>query len=295
MDLNKIEIPSEVNAEILTALLSEQHEDVTVKHEGVFYRNYQGDVLDIHAKNKTISISRDSLYHQLPQALFHRIDVFRGITGKDFQDKFKENWDILQKEKETALNFFAPFDNAIFSLKTEYQNNLNKYFIQNSFFCSFILDNQLVNEDTKNPYIQKLLVFLPYLEAIRGNKTKLKLILRWILGDTTTFETHCFTKSYTNNDNDNYTNALLETSSDELFCNNQYEDTCFLFLVKIQQTIDNINNINEQEQQLEEFKLFFQHYFMSLFEELEIRLGDFEKRLILDDSSPVFLGYNTQI
>ena len=42
MDLNKTPIiPSELNAEILAALLSEYADDFTIKHEGVFYRNYQ--------------------------------------------------------------------------------------------------------------------------------------------------------------------------------------------------------------------------------------------------------------
>ena len=298
MDLNKTPIiPSELNAEILAALLSEYADDFTIKHEGVFYRNYQGDVLSVNLKNKTMSVSRDSLYHLLPQALFHRIDLFRGITGKDFQDKFKDKWEEQKKEKEIVQNFFMPFDNALFSLKSDFQSNLNKFLSQDSFLTELILEKEHEEmEDIKNPYIRQLLFFLPYVESFRGNKSKLKLILHWIFGDNIQFETHCFTKSYKNEDSNEYDCILQETSSKDLFCDDEYDDSCFLFLLKIQRDIEKIdNNIYVQEQELEEFRVFFHHYFMPVFEEFEIHLGDFEKKPVLDDTSPVFLEYNTQI
>ena len=298
MNLNRTpDIPSGLNAEILAALLSEYAgNDYTIKHEGTFYRNYQEDVLGVNHKSKTISVSRDSLYHLLPQALFHRIDLFRGITGKDFQDKFKDKWEEQKKEKEVAQGLFIPFDNAIFALKSDFQITLNKRLSQNSFLTDFIFDEFEKMEDIKNQYIQQLLLFLPYTESFRGNKSKLKLILHWILGDDIQFETHCYTKSYNNDDSNEYSCTLEGTSSGDLFCNNEYDDSCFLFLVKMQQDIEKIDNeIFMQEQELEEFRVFFHHYFMPIFEEFEIHLGDFRKKPIMDDISPVFLGYNTQI
>lgn len=293
MNLKKTtEMPLELNAEMVAAILTELTGEYVVRHEGVFTRNYKGDILNINVKNRTMSVSRDSLYHLLPQVVFHKIDLFRGITGVNHQDKFKEKWEKQKREKEIALNYFAPFDSAVFSIKSAYQSELNKWFTQNLFVAEFIFEGHDNPEDIKNPFIRQLLIFLPHARLIRGNRQKTESILRWVLGNNIKLETHCFTKQYTAGE---YEGILDDSPPDAMYCGNEYPDSYFLAVVKIQQNIEKMEEIYAQEKVMEAFKTFFHRYFMPVYEELEIEIGDFEKEPVMDDASPLFLGYSTQI
>ena len=132
--------------------------------EGVFFRNFSKDVLriDTDRDRTTISVSRNGMYHLLPQGLFFTENQLQEEQKRG--NDFKSAYDKLKKQKQEVQSFFQPYDTELFKLTLEGERTLNKLFKTGN----KILLSDLPNH-SKNEYINKVIPLLPYTSQLRGN------------------------------------------------------------------------------------------------------------------------------
>lgn len=291
----KVNIPDNLNAEIVIALLKNRAKEYSVVSKGIFERNFAGDLLGYEERSDSIefTVSRDGLYHLLPEALFHRVDRFKNITGKDHAERFEKSRLEQEAEKKAATDLFKPFDNELFHRRVEYQEAINRIFKHKPLFQSYwmIDDKELFKAYLANPYTRKALYFLPHAATIRGDKIKIKLVLKQILGKAITLEKLVFTKLY----KDDRTEEPDALPLGDAVCDTTFYDTCFLLSVRVLQPVPELLEAEAHETQLREFCDFFCNYFLPVEEEMAIEIADPFLEPAFDDEQPLFLEYNTQL
>lgn len=172
----------DIKAETLVSQLDIKT-DFTVQTKGVFSRNYSEDLLgvEIEEDNATIDLSRDGIFHLLPQGLFFKENQLKEKSKSNFE--FKKEYADFKKKKKEALSFFQPFDTAFFRLTLQLEQKLNNFAeIGNDFFENGyeLQKNQHVEFET-NTYISKIKILLPFASQIRGNLSLLIDILKNVL------------------------------------------------------------------------------------------------------------------
>ena len=106
MKLSKPNIPKELDADVAMAVVIEHMDSLvdkkpfyTYEFKGVSERTALGDELNLIIRNKQsappvvkFSLKRDSLYHILPEYLFHPLDHYLGTDGdtEEFEKRYKE-------------------------------------------------------------------------------------------------------------------------------------------------------------------------------------------------------------
>jgi len=162
----------EIKAETIIASSGvDDIDDFNIKSSGIFYRNFSGDYMS--NDRNTINVSRNSLYHLLPEGLFLKENSLTQKTLQEQHDKIKEI-------KENISLYFQPFDMAFFKLTFELEKILqaiadkgNSVFLQD-----FVFDDPAF--ESPNPYIRKIMVLLPFVYELRGNIALLKDILKHV-------------------------------------------------------------------------------------------------------------------
>ena len=170
--LNKNLKAQNITAEALLASW-EDISDLKVCCEGVFTRNYSEDLLRIDTDQNSITIflSRDGIYHLLPQGLFFTENQLKEEQKRG--NNFKSAYDKLKKQKQDAQLFFQPLDTELFKLTIAGERNLNNLLkTGNKIWLSNLPD------DSKNEYINKLIPLLPYAAQLRGNMQLLTDLLK---------------------------------------------------------------------------------------------------------------------
>ena len=171
-----------IKAESFLASFLESCSDINIDPQGVFSRNYNEDIIgidiDSEAKEKmTIQLSRDGLFHILPEGIFFKENELREIGRKKNTEKFKLEEERINKEKQKIRLFFQPFDTAYFRLRFELEKKLNEIATNRiRIFFDELLDVFPVN--LENPYIKKVIPLIPVSSEIRGNARILKDILK---------------------------------------------------------------------------------------------------------------------
>ena len=162
MKLTKPNIPKELDADVALSVviphintIAEDKATFVYDFKGVSERTALGDDLSITIKNKQnaasdvrFSLKRDSLYHILPEYLFHSLDHYLGIEGdaEEFDKRYKEQ----EEQKNKALTYFKSFDQQIQKLKLKYQQWLNEnIFSGNQFLADFITEGHNINLNNK--------------------------------------------------------------------------------------------------------------------------------------------------
>jgi len=168
----------ELKAETLVSLL-DINNDIYAQMEGVFSRNYSEDLLDVvqNIENTTISLSRDGIFHLLPEKLFFE-DNFLKKDGKRYFD-FNDEYEELKKKKNELLSFFQPLDSTFFKQQLEIEQKLN-YFAEtgNLLFLKNIYNDSVFETDK---YIGKLIKLIPFTSQIRGNLQLIADLLKIII------------------------------------------------------------------------------------------------------------------
>lgn len=171
-----------IKAESFLASFLESCSNIMIDPQGVFSRNYNEDIIgidiDSEAKEKmTIQLSRDGLFHILPEGMFFKENELREIGRKKNTEKFKLEEERINKEKQKIRLFFQPFDTAYFRLRFELEKKLNEI-ATNRIRILFdeLLDVFPVHSE--NPYIKKVIPLIPVASEIRGNTRILKDILK---------------------------------------------------------------------------------------------------------------------
>jgi len=175
-------IAEHVKAEAFLTSFLTSCSDVMVEPQGVFSRNYNDDVISFEVSyensNKySLQISRDSVFHILPEGLFFEENKLRELAKQNNTDKFKQEEERIIKEKKRIRLFFQPFDTVYFRLHFELEQKLNQL-TKNRIR---VLIDKLFNVfplQSDNRLIQKIIPVIPFASEIRGNICLMKDVLK---------------------------------------------------------------------------------------------------------------------
>ncbi|MGB0879534.1 MAG: hypothetical protein ACPGTO_03105 [Polaribacter sp.] len=163
-----------------------------IKNHGMNSRAFSKDVIDISSyyyvindDNKQaifIHLSRNSIYHHLPETFFHPLVLSNPLmTNAEIVEAIKKN----KKLEEDNIHFFIPFDTQLFEKKVRLTNRyLNIFTDENSKKILFNLSKKIIAKDiplTKEQYY-KLFLNLCDSEKFKENISELELLLKRILG-----------------------------------------------------------------------------------------------------------------
>jgi hypothetical protein len=113
---------AEVFYEELKFILNQDLDEMLiVQNHGMNSRALSKDILDVTTQYKSITnkykeflvlhLSRNSIYHQLPEVLFHPLVISNpSMSNKEVVEAIKEN----KRRENRNLNFFQPFDTDLF-------------------------------------------------------------------------------------------------------------------------------------------------------------------------------------
>ena len=152
----------EIRAELLlNYLYPERFNQWISQNEGLFFRNYNSDLLGVDEERMVAQTARDSFVKLLPQGL---LTQETDLKGEDAAEKFKQLELRLRLLRET----FKPFDTYRFreSLYVEHQmNSLLQHklsYIVKEYFGVDI-------DGIENAYVREAAILLPYVNRRRGD------------------------------------------------------------------------------------------------------------------------------
>ena len=306
MKLSKPTIPEELDADVAMSVIIPHADSISDKKisynyefKGVSERTASGDDLAITIRNRQnaapsikFSLKRDSLYHILPEYLFHPLDHYLGADGdtEEFDKRYKEQ----EEQKNKALTYFKPFDRHFQQLRTTYQQWLNEnIFSGNQFLAHFITNGYDIN--LNNPFIKAVYPCIIWLRDRRGNDDMITTALGYAFIGNATVD-----KEYKEIDipiSENIPSRVGDTLGN-LYCGATFKSRICIWKVFFQTKIETEQHLKQIKTQIKEFKKFFSPWFLPLEDELAIDFGD---KLATPDLSEtnstkgVFLNYNTQL
>jgi hypothetical protein len=152
-----------------------------VQYSGVFSRNYSNDILSVekNENNDTvINLSRDGIFHILPEGLFFKEEHLKNIKNKPGTD-FKSEHEKVKTEKKIIESFFRPLDTELFKLSFELEKKINQISEENNnVIIQSLFDRFEITFENK--YINKIKPLLPFAGKIRGNLNFVNDILKII-------------------------------------------------------------------------------------------------------------------
>lgn len=306
MKLTKPNIPKELDADVAMSVIIRHMDSVADKKpiysyefKGVSERTALGDNLNITLRNRQnaapsvkFSLKRDSLYHILPEYLFHPLDHYLGTDGdtEEFDKRYKDQ----EEQKNKALTYFKPFDQHFQRIRTAYQQWLNEnIFSGNQFLSDFITEGYGVN--LNNPYIKAVYPCLPWVRDFRGNDEMIKTALGYaFIGDVIIKKEYREVNLPMSDD----VPSRIGDSLDDLYCGTTFIDKVCIWKVFYQTEIKIEAHLKQIKTQANEFNEFFSAWFLSVEDELIIRFGDNLAKPDLrgtDDAKGIFLNYSTQL
>ncbi len=306
MKLTKPNILKELDADVAMSVII-QHMDAiadkkpsySYEFKGVSERTALGDNIDVIVRNRQnvepsvkFSLKRDSLYHILPEYLFHPLDHYLDTDGdtEEFDKRYKDQ----EEQKSKALTYFKPFDQHFQRIRTTYQQWLNEnIFSGNQFLSDFITDGYEVN--LSNPYIKAVYPCLPWVRDFRGNDEMIKTALGYVFIGNADIEKEYREVNLPMSDD---VPSRIGDSLDNLYCGTTFIGIVCIWKVFYQTEIKTEAHLNLLITQISEFNEFFSSWFLSLEDELVISFGDKLARPDLcgaNDTKGVFLNYSTQL
>lgn len=310
MKLRRPSFPQNLDADLIIPVLHRNIDSVCPYPEIQFKESYvfcgshertaKGDDLSINVSSTSkkfslrYNLKRDSIYHILPEYLFHPLDRYAGTDGD--KEKFIEKRAAQKKIETEAKEYFHPFDRILNDIRIRFQNHLNDKVLDNdSFIIDFIIENGNVNKE--NPFIKACLPCLMFLRANRGTPGLITFALK------TTFRSnlHAYDRRFMEHPvaiEPDSCHISLDGTVDDLFCGNEFMDWIELISVRCQTTVSSQDEIEMTANNIKEFESFFKHWFLNDSQMIEIEFGDYGKLPVVSDNMAdgfLFLNYNTQL
>ncbi|WCC43647.1 hypothetical protein PJW08_00470 (plasmid) [Tenacibaculum finnmarkense] len=178
--------------ELMFILKDSKDSNVWIQNHGMNSRAFSKDVLNLtsydplsmmpQANTVFIHLSRNSIYHQLPEILFHPLVISTpSMSNKDVVEAIREN----RKKEEDNIHFFMPFDTFLFEEKLKLSNRhfnifTDDYAKENLFsFAKAIIKKDI---PLQKEQLYKLFLNLCNSEQLKENLRELENLLRAILG-----------------------------------------------------------------------------------------------------------------
>lgn len=304
------DIPLGIDADVAITVSSAHHETISKEmniplsnryvYKGVHERTAKGDdlLMSLQTSTKKVTVryllKRDSLYHILPEYLFHPLDRYTACDGDE--EAFRKCRKEQKEMEENALHYFYPCDKVLQEERTYFQSFLNDRILRNNtFIVDFITEGHRVNRT--NRFIHRVLPCIQWLRAYRGVERAVEVALRFAFSnciaqykvsrievkipiDTTAC--HC----------------CLNETIDDLFCGNTYTEGKESVCLSYQTPIKSQKQIEILQRDMDEFREFFQSWFLGLHQHLKITFGDYKKAAVMyvgTSDNDLYLNYNTQL
>lgn len=152
---------------------------IVVNNQSTFKRPHRKDVLNVeHIDNEKIrlNLSRNGLYDNLPEGLFHKSPKStKKVSYTNLRKSFKD-------EENEARRFFSPLENEFFYQKLNI-NNKERDFLSRflSLEDTFLFDFWKINPSVPKKYINRLLKIIPFSSKIAGNLELSRICLEKII------------------------------------------------------------------------------------------------------------------
>lgn len=310
MKLQRPDIPMGIDADLSIAVASAHLEAVSKEtnislhsgyvYKGVHERTAKGDDLLVSLQTSTKKsmvrylLKRDSLYHILPEHLFHPLDRYANCEGDE--EEFRKCRKAQKEMEENALRYFYPCDKVLQEERTAFQSFLNDRILRNNtFIVDFITEGHRVNHT--NRYINGVYPCIQWLRAYRGVKRVIEVALR--LAFCNSVATYEVGINEVRIPIDTETcHCCLDGTIDDLFCGDTFTDVEELVSLSYQTCIMSQKQIEILQRDIDEFKEFFQFWFLGLHQHLTIDFGDYTKKPVMftgTSDDDLYLNYNTQL
>lgn len=308
--LRRPSLPSDIDSDLSIAVVDNNiksiisESDIPVKESyvfnGVHERTAKGDNLlvststSVNRHQLKYSLKRDSLYHILPEYLFHPLDRYADTDGnkEEFIKRRKAQKDI----EADALEYFYPFDKKFQVLRTSFQQKLNNEILNNKLFIvDFITEGYDINKN--NPFIKGAYPCIIWLRNNRGVKQLLELAVKYAFSNSLNSYNIVFMEQSSEIDAHSC-HITLEGEIDDLFCAPLYYYLEESINIEYQTEITSENQIEQLKSEIEEFESFFTKWFLTQNQTIKVRFGDYNKQPIMNvgtSNDDLFLGYNTQL
>lgn len=287
-------IPEDINVELLLSYFPAGSFKVAMK--GLHKRNAYHDIMNIDEKpdgTMEVEIGRNSIYNALPEYLFHPIDRFSNLPRLEEKERFAEELEKQEREKELAYRFFAPVDVQLLLYRIYIRETMRPFTETNSILHD-ILGDRLTEEQRSNRFIKQAIPFLTSCKVIRGNKTLLTMFLRKIFMDEGMIISVHEKETVCCDADPRYVDGLNGTLNDS-YVGNVFDEMISTFDIQYwPEEVD--NHFLQLVDEIEVFRHFVQDYFMSVEEVLHFNITHDDPALRLsDDEIYNYLDYNTNI
>ena len=286
-------LPEDIRAEVLLDCLPEG--SFAVRLRGLHKRNACKDLLEWESCSggrQVLELARMSLYNSLPEYFFHTFDRFDQMDGHETRERFLEEVERQEQEKENATAFFNPIDLALLAKKRTVYEAMLPYVYENKVLQD-ILSDRLSQEQRENRFIKKTIPFLQYAKYIRGNRTLFSFFLRKIFKEENLELTPMEDKRIEEDSNPRYQDSV-GGQLNELFVGNRYDVSILCYCVQYWPTDECDGQFLHFVQDVELFRLFLRDWFLSVEEDILFTIEDRLSSIRLSDTSS-YLNYNTNL
>lgn len=286
-------IPEDISAETLLRFFPGEYQ---LAFGGTHNRGAYFDMsgFETHDEKVTLFVARSSLYNALPEYMFHPIDRFDNIPEKDKVERFREEIEKQELEKERARKFFAPFDELLLNLRADVQEMVEKHTTGNKVLIDIICD-RLTPQQKSNKLIKQVMPFIPHCKIIRGNRLLLTLMLRKILMKEGLVVEICEAPILNTDAEPSYSDGLNGDLGDS-YLGNAYMEDIVTYKITYWPEEESQDDFFGYLDALAEFRLFVQDYFLSIEHTLVFEVvTDGPPLRLSDDVILNYLGYNANI
>ena len=264
---------------------------------GTHKRNVYNDFMGLEERPDNtllLNVGRSSLYNTLPELLFHPIDRFDNLSPKDDRDKFDEEYDAQELEKEQAHSFFAPFDLMLLRLRMMARKRVELYAESDKKMID-VLGDELTEIQKNNRFVKKALPFLPLCKLIRGNKTYLTLMLRKILMEEDLTIKVCDQKHTFTDSHPRY-NIILGSDSDSLYLGKTFDEQAITYSIHYWSDEECKESFLQFVEEMETFREYIQDYYLAVDGILKFDISrDEGPTIISDEKTYNYMNYNMNI
>ena len=263
-----------IKAESFLTSLMESIADTNLEFQGVFSRNYLNDIILVDYEKVmdkqllNIKLSRDSLFHILPEGLFFRENELRKAAKEKNEEKFKALEEQIIREKQKILSFFYPFDKTYFGLKFDLEKQINEFADNRTQILMDTLFDIYNLAEENNHLIRRIIPLLPLASEIRSNKMIWRDILK---------------------------NIFFPACVDVRIAEKRNVEGIKRPIVKATIHIEKLSNEEfiSIKKTVDPFARFFYEWFIPADMGYEFKVKDIKERFVL--GKPLTLDYNTQI
>jgi len=290
-----LNLPDDLNVELLFSFYPKGQCKASFK--GMHKRNAYSDIMDVEPigeDNVIVDIGRNSLYDALPEYMFHPIDRFSELPKYEEKERFAEEYEKQEKEKENARKFFAPIDAMLFKLRLDVRERLRPYYETNKALIDIIAD-EMTPQQRDNRFIKQIIPFLPACKDIRGNKTLLTMMLRKIfIEEGLRINAHQMSLEF--NDSSPRYGYTLGSNLCECYVGSTYDATTRVYDIHYWDENECNESFLSFVDEVGQLREFVQDYFMSIDEVLIFNISHDGSPLRLNDDIVFnYLNYNTNI